>query len=87
MTITPLRAQVLVELETTLESKAASDLVVVRQHVQPSVWATVIAVGPECREVAPGARVVVSRLQGVQVGAAVLLPESAVLAHAETSDD
>lgn len=83
MTVTPLRSQVLVELESATEAPAAAGLVVVRAHVQPSVWARVVAVGPEVREVCVGERVVVSRLQGVQVGAAVLLPESAVLAHAD----
>ena len=82
MTITPLRAQVLVELEPALESEVGARLVVVRQHVQPSVWARVIAVGPEVREVRAGDRIVVSRLQGIQVGGNVLLPEAAVLAHA-----
>lgn len=85
MTITPLRAQVLVELEPANESAVGAGLVVLRQHVPPSAWARVVAVGPEVREVVPGERVVVSRLQGIQVGTAVLLPESAVLAHAEES--
>ena len=86
MTVTPLRNQVLVTLDTQVHTVTESGLVVQRLHQEPSMYATVIAVGPEVRETSVGKRVVVSRLQGIQVGDAVLLPESAVLAHAETGE-
>lgn len=87
MTVTPLRNQVLVQLDTAAQTRTASGIVVQRLHQEPSMYATVQAVGPEVRETRAGERVVVSRLQGIQVGDAVLLPESAVLAHVEASDD
>lgn len=84
MTVTPLRNQVLVALATDAQTVTKSGLVVQRLHNEPSMYATVIAVGPEVRETRAGERVVVSRLQGIQVGDTVLLPESAVLAHVAT---
>lgn len=84
MTITPLRDLVLVELEDAPASSGA--IQVVRLDTQPSMYARVIAVGPECREARAGVRCIVSRLQGIEVDGRVLLPESAVLAYVETQD-
>lgn len=81
MTITPLRDLVLVTLE---EPPAAEGLVrVVHLDKQPSMHATILAIGPECREARIGARCIVSRLQGITIEEKVLLPESAVLAYVE----
>lgn len=77
--VLPLRDLVLVVLE---EPPAPSALVtVVRLERQPTTLARVHAIGPEVRETHVGQRVIVSRLQGIEVGTEVLLPESAVLAH------
>ncbi len=79
--ITPLRTQVLVELapEPTPERGAIS---VVRLETPASTHARVIAVGEDVRDVAAGAAVVISRLQGIELGGngLLLIPESAVLA-------
>ena len=76
--ITPLRSQILVRL--VAEAQPSSALHVVRAATPTSTHAEVLAVGEEVREVRVGARVVVSRLQGIEVGELLLLPESAVLA-------
>ena len=58
----------------------------VRLERPPSTRAIVEAVGPDVRDVRVGQRVIVSRLQGVAVGDALLvLPESAILAYTEES--
>lgn len=81
MRITPLRNMVLVRLEDTQE-RVAGGVVLVELAKQPSMYATVEAVGPEVRDAQVGARVIVSRLQGIEVLGRVLLPEGAILATA-----
>lgn len=80
MNISPQRAYVLVELMDDEAPPTESGLVVIRAERQPSTTAVVCAVGPDVREVSVGERVVVSRLQGLDVDGKVLLPEAAVLA-------
>lgn len=80
MNITPLRAMVLVDLEDAPAEGGILELV--KFDRQPSCYARVRAVGPEVRDARVGARVIVSRLQGIEVAGSVLLPESAVLAMA-----
>lgn len=87
MRITPLRNMVLVTLDETSERRTESGLALVELAKQPSMYATVEAVGPEVREARVGARVVVSRLQGIEVLGRVLLPEGAILATTETQAD
>ncbi len=79
--ITPLRDLVLVELRDA--APAPSGLVsVVRLERPVSTYARVLAIGEEVRDVALGASVVISRLQGIEIGSEqLLLPESAVLAQ------
>lgn len=79
MNIEPQRNFVLVELRPDAESKP-SGIEIVRLAKTPSQFATVLAVGPDVREVAVGARVIVSRLQGIAIDDKLLLPETAVLA-------
>lgn len=86
MRVIPLRTQVFVVLETPAETPSAAGIAIVRTQVEPSVFARVLAVGPEVREVEVGERVVVSRLQGIVLDDGVLMPESAVLAHADDAD-
>lgn len=80
--ITPLRDQVLVELRP--EPAPAEGLIAVaRLATPPTTFATVRAIGDDVRDVRVGADVVISRLQGIEVGNGFLmLPESAVLANA-----
>lgn len=85
MKVTPLRAFVLVVLEHTTE-RTAGTLVLPQFAQQPSVFARVRAIGPDVRDVRVGARVIVSRLQGIEIADGVLLPESAVLAQASESE-
>ena len=79
--ITPLRDLVLVEM---LHDGIAADngvIQVVRLDRPVSTYATVCAIGEDVRDVTVGARVVISRLQGIEIaGGALLIPESAVLA-------
>ena len=79
--ITPLRDWVLVELADA--APPPSDVIqVVRLERPVSTYATVCAVGEDVRDVEVGARVVISRLQGIEIaGGALLIPESAVLAR------
>lgn len=79
MTITPLRDLVLVELDDAPAQSGA--IQVVHLSKQPSVYAHILAVGPECREARVGTQCIVSRLQGIAIEERVLLPESAVLAY------
>jgi hypothetical protein len=78
--ITPQRDMLLVRLDD--EPTPASAIQVVHFHKQPSCHATVLRVGPEVRELGlySGRRVLVSRLQGVEIADGLLIPESAVLA-------
>ena len=48
---------------------------------RPSAHATVVAIGPDCRDVQRGDRVLVSRLQGFTFGEFTIVRESAILAH------
>lgn len=87
MSVRPLRDRVLVQLAAS-DAPTAGLIQVARLSKQPSMRATVLSVGPEVREVDVGDAVVVSRLQGVEIGdGAVLLPESAVLAHDTEADN
>lgn len=80
MRLTPLRDRVLVRL-ASLDAPTGGAIQVVRLNRQPSTRATVEAVGDEVRDVRVGQQVIVSRLQGIEVGdGRVLVPESAVLA-------
>lgn len=81
--VRPLRDLVLFELVEREEQ--TSGLVVVRSHKQPSHYAKAIACGPDVRTIEVGAEYVISRLQGMNVGAdnRVLLAEGAVLARVE----
>lgn len=79
MNIEPQRNFVLVELRPDAESKP-SGIEIVRLAQTPSQFATVLAIGPDVREVVVGSTVIVSRLQGIVVEDKLLLPESAVLA-------
>ena len=79
--LTPLRDQVLVELLP--DAAPQTGVIAVARLATPiSVHARVVALGEDVRDCPPpGTVVVVSRLQGIEVGEALLmLPESAVLA-------
>jgi co-chaperonin GroES (HSP10) len=77
---TPLRDRVLVLL-SALDTPSEGAIQLVRLERTPTTRAVVVACGDEVRDVRAGQRVVISRLQGVEVGAELLLlPESAVLA-------
>lgn len=78
MNITPLRNFVLVELEP--EAAKPGLIEVIRAAAPTSTHARVIACGPDVREVEAGARVIVSRLQGIEIAGQLLMPEGAVLA-------
>lgn len=84
--IRPLRDRVLVKL-AELAPSGSGMVQVVRLERQPSTRATVVAVGDEVRDVCVEAHVVVSRLQGIEVGdGTLLLPENAVLATEPDTD-
>lgn len=86
--ITPLRDMVLVQLAADVAPPTASGIVVQRLARQPSTHATVVAVGAEVVDATPGDAVVISRLQGIEVGdGKLLLPESAVLATQPQPED
>ena len=78
MNIIPLRNFVLVELSDE-DAPSASGLTLVKLERDPSTQAVVLAIGPEVRDTRVGQRVIVSRLQGINVDGRVLLAESAVL--------
>jgi co-chaperonin GroES (HSP10) len=83
--ITPLRDIVLVQLAPNVAPPTASGIVVQRREREPSTHATVVAVGAEVVDARRGDAVVISRLQGIDVGdGALLLPESAILAKTPT---
>ena len=88
MVIEPLRDLILVAPEHDPgERAAASGLIVVQTHT-PAAWrGVVLAVGPEVRDATVGARVIMSRLQGMELPDGILLPESAVLAFLEPADE
>ena len=78
--ITPLRDWVLVELVD--DAPVAFGIQLIRLDRPVSTYATVLAIGEDVRDVEVGARVVISRLQGIEIaGGALLIPESAVLAR------
>lgn len=86
--ITPLRDMVLVQLADDVAPPTASGIVVQRLARQPSTHATVLACGPEVVDATPGVAVVISRLQGIEVGTGLLLlPESAILATQPQPED
>jgi co-chaperonin GroES (HSP10) len=77
--ITPLKDRVVVQI---VEAPAPTTgvIAVVRTDKQPATRGKVVAVGPDVLDARVGATVVISRLQGIEVGAELLvLPESAVL--------
>ena len=80
--ITPLRDWVLVDMRDATPSSLSNAIIqVVRLERPVSTYATVCAIGEDVRDVEVGARVVISRLQGIEIaGGALLIPESAVLA-------
>lgn len=79
--ITPLRNQLLVALKPNEAPPTASGIQVQRLERAPATRATVLAIGEDVRDVPLNAHVVISRLQGIEVGGELLLiPESAVLA-------
>lgn len=80
MNFTPRRNMVTVRL-APLETARPSGIAVVALNAAPSWRATVVACGPEVRDVRPGMRVIVSRLQGIEVGDVIVVPESAILAE------
>lgn len=87
MKLTPLADQIVARLLT--EPEHAGHIEVVRLQAPASTRAEVVAVGPDVREVRVGQRVLVSRLQGIEVNLAeplVLLPEGAVLAFLEAGE-
>jgi co-chaperonin GroES (HSP10) len=79
MNIEPLRNFVLVELRAE-SAPPASGIEIVRLQQTPSRYARVLAVGPDTRETAVGTTVIISKLQGYEVGGKLVLPESAILA-------
>jgi co-chaperonin GroES (HSP10) len=79
MHIEPLRDFCFVEPDADAGEDAAGLIAVVRNATPPAWRGTVRAVGPDVRDLAPGVRVVMSRLQGIEVAGGVLLPEAAVL--------
>lgn len=83
----PQRDWLLVALEDEAPPANGGLVAVVRLARPASTYARVVAVGPEVRDVRVGAKVVISRLQGIEIGdGQLLLPESAVLAL-EPNDD
>lgn len=79
--ITPLRDQVYVEL-TALNEPQQGAISVVRLERQPSTRARVLAIGEDVRDVQVGERVIISRLQGIEVGEGrLLIVEDAVLGY------
>lgn len=78
MTITPLRTHVALTALAALDT-VASGIVLVRD-AHPTRRMRVDAVGPEVRDLHVGDTVLVSRLQGIEVGGWTLVREDAVLA-------
>lgn len=81
MTITPLRDNLALTALSTPDTTSAGGLVLMRGE-HPTRRYRVIACGPEVRDIAVGAVVLVSRLQGIEVGGWTLVREDAVLAVA-----
>lgn len=82
MIVIPLRD--LVHAELLDDAPSSGVLTLVRLEKQPSCFARVLGVGPDVRDTHVGERYVISRLQGIEVGAGqVVLPESAILARME----
>ena len=77
MTITPLRHFVAL---TALDTPAYAGALTLVRAEHPTRRYRVIACGPEVRDLRVGDVVLMSRLQGIDVGAWTLAPESAVLA-------
>ena len=81
MRVEPLRDMVLVAPDAVDDAPTASAIQVVRLEVPPTWRGIVRAVGPEVREARAGQRVVMSRLQGIEIDGGVLLPEDAILGY------
>ena len=81
MRIEPLRDMVLVTPDAMDDAPTAGAIQVVRLEVPPTWRGIVRAVGPEVREARAGQRVVMSRLQGIEIDGGVLLPEDAILGY------
>lgn len=79
-TLEPLGNLLVVTLEP-LHDEQAGRITVVHVEAMPQQVALVHAVGPEVRDVRPGQRVLISKLQGVAFGDQLLIPEGAVLAY------
>jgi co-chaperonin GroES (HSP10) len=82
VTLHPLMSHVLIRLRP-LPEKTGSIIRVSRQEYARE--AEVLAVGPECRDVSVGDRVVVTTLAGQVVNDAILIPESSILAFVEVA--
>ena len=81
MRVEPLRDMVLVAPDDVDEAPAAGAIQVVRLEAPPTWRGVVRATGPEVREARVGQRVVMSRLQGIEIDGGVLLPEAAILGY------
>ena len=82
MTITPLRTHVALTALAAPATEVAGILLVRDAH--PTRWYRVEACGPEVRDLRVGDVVLVSRLQGIEVGGWTLVREDAVLAVCDT---
>lgn len=76
MEVIPLRNQVLVRLQNGM--KPSAGLVVIAPE-RVICRFTVVAIGPEVRDVSQGQTVLANRLAGTMIGSEFLLPESAIL--------
>lgn len=76
MRIIPLHNMVLVRLHNG--TKPTSQLVVIAPE-QAICRFTVLAVGPEVRDVSEGQIVLANRLAGTAIGSELLIPESSIL--------
>ena len=81
MRIEPLRDMVLVTPDDVDGALTSGAIQVVRLAAPPTWRGVVRAIGPEVREARTGQRVVMSRLQGIEIDGGVLLPEDAILAY------
>ena len=82
MTITPLRNHVALAALAAPRTEVAGILLMRAEH--PTRRMRVDAVGPEVRDLRVGDVVLVSRLQGIEVGPWTLVREDAVLAVCDT---
>lgn len=75
---TPLRNLILLRLRPIPET---TGLIVRVSRFEPSRWADVLAVGPECRDVTVGMVILVNPLIGDMIGDDILYPETSVIAY------